>query len=183
MVATTNETTETTAGTEGVESAEGTAAAESVPFAKTQKDFAALEHALENERRNYKTAKDKLESIERSTLSEAELKWQTKVDEATHTADTKLKHIAARSALVTAGLVGKPDKLAAILDLDAVDVSAEGNITGLDKQIADLKKDYPALFAPPAPAGPGSLNIGGRPGPKPRAKGYADQIASQIFTS
>jgi hypothetical protein len=182
-MAETVETTETTAGAEGAESPVGTAAAEPKPFAKTEKDFAALQLALDNERRNHKTAKDKLESIERSTLSEAELKWQAKVDDATHTADIKLKHIAARSALVTAGLVGKPDKLAAILDLDAVDVGDDGNITGLDKQIADLKKDYPALFAAPGPAGPGQLNIGGRPGPKPRAKGYADQIASQIFTS
>src|ERR1035441_3888888 len=119
MVATPSETPATGNEPTGTEPSEGAAAPEPKPFAKTQADFAALEHALDNERRNYKTAKDKLESIERSTLSEAELKWQAKVDEATHTADTKLKHIAARSALVTAGLVGKPDKLAAILDLDA----------------------------------------------------------------
>lgn len=54
---------------------------------------------------------------------------------------------AARAALADAGLIGKPDRLLKLLDLDDIDVDPEtGDIDGLDEQIADLKKDYKSLF-------------------------------------
>lgn len=54
---------------------------------------------------------------------------------------------AAAGKLAQAGLVGSPDRLVKMLDLDEIDVDpTDGSIDGLDEQISDLKKDYPMLF-------------------------------------
>lgn len=53
---------------------------------------------------------------------------------------------AAKTALVEAGLVGSPDRLLKMLDHDDIDVDEDGEVSGLDDQIADLKADYPELF-------------------------------------
>lgn len=54
---------------------------------------------------------------------------------------------AAGSALAEAGLIGKPDRLVKLLDMDEIDVDPEtGEIDGLSEQVADLRKEYPHLF-------------------------------------
>lgn len=54
---------------------------------------------------------------------------------------------AARSALVEAGLIGKPDRLLKLLDPEDIDVDPEtGEIDGLDEQIAELRREYRHLF-------------------------------------
>jgi hypothetical protein len=153
-----------------------------VPFTKTPADFEALELALANERKNHAKTAAKVKASELAAMSEAEQTWQAKVDEAAKGSDAKLVKIAARSALAAAGLAGKPDKLVALLDLDAVTVDDDGVASGLEKQIATMKADYPGLFAV-TPSGPGHLNIGSRPGPKPKPRGYADQLAEQLMGS
>lgn len=53
----------------------------------------------------------------------------------------------AASALTEAGLIGKPDRLLKLIDMDEIDVDPEdGTLDGLDEQVAELKKDYPHLF-------------------------------------
>lgn len=63
----------------------------------------------------------------------------------------RLINTAARSALLSAGYqVGKdgtiPDTFLRLIDRDAVEVDDDGEIDGLDEQVADLKRDYPERF-------------------------------------
>jgi hypothetical protein len=76
-------------------------------------------------------------------------------DEADTKAEAKWKPVFVRReathALREAGLIGKPDRLLRLLDIDALDVdideeSGDVDIDGLDDQITDLRKEYPSLF-------------------------------------
>ena len=59
---------------------------------------------------------------------------------------------AAKAAFLEAGLAdASPErvkKLLRMVDLDEVDVDADGDVTGLDEQIESVKDDYPELFKP-----------------------------------
>ena len=52
----------------------------------------------------------------------------------------------ARAALKDAGLIGETGPLLKLLDLDDIDVTDDGDVEGLDEQIADLQRQYGALF-------------------------------------
>ena len=188
MVAATGTETETPATTTGdepenVEPPEGTETPSTGPF--TAKDRDALQLALTKERKAHREMAARVTVLEQEHATEDEKEWMAKVETATHAADAKIKKIAAKSALVAAGMQGKPDKIAALFDLDAVEVDDDGNVSGLEAQIKDLKKDFPGLFAVAADGKPavGQLNIGNRPGPKPKAKGYAQVLADQIMSN
>lgn len=58
---------------------------------------------------------------------------------------------AAKAALLDAGLQGKPERLLKLLDMDEIEVDEDGDLDGLDDQIADLKKDYPDFFVKKTP--------------------------------
>ncbi len=58
----------------------------------------------------------------------------------------------ARGALKDAGLIGSPDRLLRMLDLDDIDVVYDRkgeveDIDGLADQVKELKREYPELFA------------------------------------
>jgi hypothetical protein len=187
MVATPGTTTETPTtptgtGPAGTEPPAGAETVEPGSFDKTQADFDALQLALSKERKAHRDAAARATALEQEHATDDEKVWMDKVEAATHAADAKLKKIAARSALAAAGLQGKPDRLVAVLNLDAIDVDDDGNVAGLDKEIAQLKADFPSLFVEPKTpsAVPGALNIGSRPGPKPKAKGFAEQVAATL---
>lgn len=59
----------------------------------------------------------------------------------------KLVASAARVALVAAGLTGSPDRFLKMLDHDDLEVDDDGEVSGLDEQVADMKTEYPELFA------------------------------------
>lgn len=94
-------------------------------------------------------------------------------EEATREAEGRYKPLVVRSeasaALVAAGaaVTDKDGKVAAdrlarllrLVNLDEVDVSDDGVISGLDDQVASIKADYPELFAGP------------KPPPRPKADG------------
>lgn len=75
---------------------------------------------------------------------------------ATDAAEKRYKPVAIRSAAKAAFLEAglndaSPDrvkKLLRMVDLDEVDVDADGDVTGLDEQIESVKDDYPELFKP-----------------------------------
>lgn len=76
---------------------------------------------------------------------------------------------AAKSALKEAGFQGTPGaRVLAMIDMADCDVDSDGEVTGLDAQICEIKKDFPALFAAPvakpprAPVGPHAAGEGGR---------------------
>ena len=57
---------------------------------------------------------------------------------------------AARAELKDAGFTGTKEqaaKLSKLLDLDDLDVDEDGDIDGLEDAVADLKEQFPALFA------------------------------------
>ena len=53
---------------------------------------------------------------------------------------------AARAALAAGGATGDLKKMVKLLDLGELDISADGEVEGLDEQIDELKKDFPSLF-------------------------------------
>lgn len=53
---------------------------------------------------------------------------------------------AAKAALVAAGLTGAPDRMLKMIDHEDLDIDDDGEVSGLDEQIAELKTDYPELF-------------------------------------
>jgi hypothetical protein len=150
------------------------------PF--TAADRAALKKALDAERKLHRDAVARVTALEQAGASEADKAWQAKITAATDAANTRLVKMAARAALSTAGLAGKPERLVALLDLSAVTVDDEGEVSGLSDQVAALKTEYPGLFGGTngTPPKPGSLNTGSRqPGPG-KPKTFADQMATQL---
>lgn len=98
--------------------------------------------------------RDKNKELRRK-LREATKKKDGDPDEAEAKAEEKWKpafvKTAARSALEKAGLIGKPDRLLRLLDMDDLEVdideeSGEVSIDGLDDAVAGIRTDYPALF-------------------------------------
>lgn len=87
---------------------------------------------------------------------------------------------AASSALVAAGLIGSPDRLLKLLDMDDIDVDpSSGKIDGVDDAVADLKRDYPHLFR--RKAGSRQLDAGDRRPPRRTEKMSDSQIqAAQL---
>lgn len=53
---------------------------------------------------------------------------------------------AAKAAFLEAGLKGKPDGLLKLVDFDELDFDDDGEVTGLEEQVRQLKSDYPELF-------------------------------------
>lgn len=123
------------------------------PF--TKKDYDALQLALKNARKAERAARrngrddkggkdgddkggdDKdVERVRAEIESKAVATWKPLI-----------VNQAARAALVEAGLMGAPDRLLKLLDLDEIDVDPEtGEIDGLEEQIEDMRKDYSSLF-------------------------------------
>lgn len=117
-------------------------------------------------------------------MTDSDKAWQEKVSLVQSDADAKLKKMAARAALASAGLKGPAVRLVPLLDLDAVTVGDDGEVTGLDTQVNLLKTEYPGLFgevkANGAPPAPGAINIGNRTAPPAKPKTSAQILAEQI---
>lgn len=80
---------------------------------------------------------------------------------------------AASAALTAAGVIGTPDRLLKLIDMDDVDVDpVTGKIDGVEEAVADLKKDYPHLFR--RKAGSRSLNAADRKGGGTRTEKMTD---------
>src|ERR1039458_9060284 len=104
---TATETPTTAAGDEpeNVEPPEGTETPSTGPF--TAKDRDNLQLALTKSRTAQRELAAKVTALEQEHATADEKVWMTKVDEATHMADDKLKKIAARSADRKRGVEGE----------------------------------------------------------------------------
>jgi hypothetical protein len=121
----------------------------------TQADIDALKLALRKERKAKRgTAKDDADDAgddagdkaapDKKALSRARAEGE---EAAVATWKPLVVNSAAKAALSSVGLIGKPDRLLRLIDLDEVDVDPEsGELDGLDEQVADLKREYPHLF-------------------------------------
>lgn len=75
---------------------------------------------------------------------------------ATEAAEARYKPVAvrsaARAAFMEAGLTDataeQVKKLLRLIDMDDVEIGDDGEVDGLEDQIADIKDNFPALFAP-----------------------------------
>lgn len=80
-----------------------------------------------------------------------------------------------------------------LLDLDAIDIDDDGEITGLAEQIDDLKTEWPEFFkrnrANPSKPGGGTgqsgtpaanVDVADKKPPAPQPKGWAEQVAEKL---
>ena len=91
---------------------------------------------------------------------------------------------AAVPALLTAG--AKPDRadrLVRLLDMNALDVDANGEVTGLAEQVAAVKQEWPELFRSdeePKPRVP-RVTVADRPPVEEQPRRSADVLAAQVL--
>ncbi len=152
----------------------------------TAADRAALQKALKAERTLHRSAVAKLAEVEATSATENDKAWMEKMAVHTAASDSRVKKIAARAALSTAGLQGSPSRLVSLLDLNEVTVDDDGEVVGLDDQVKLLKTEYPGLFAATEGAtktkpAVGKLEIGGRTAAPTKPKSSAQRLAEQII--
>ncbi len=170
-------------GEEIVESTDGETPPEPKPFNKTQKDFDALNKILAKERADHKVDHDARVALEGGRLTDTERAWQAKLDAATTDASNRLKRVAARAALSTAGLQGSPAKLVSLLDLDSVVVDDDGEVIGIDDQVKALKEEYPGLFGGTngtVVPKPGQVSTGSHRPVAAKIKTFGEQVTEQM---
>lgn len=147
--------TTTTADTTGDTDAQGDATSTTTDDGKDagtvdQGELATLRAKLKKANAEAAAHRRQADELRKKGETEAEAAVRAAKEEAekgvTATWKPRLVRMAARTALVEAGLVGKPDRLLRLIDADRVDIDDDGEVTGIDDQIRDLKKDYPDMF-------------------------------------
>jgi len=153
---------------------------QSKPTAKgpTEADLTRVTGALEKERAAAKTARATVRELQaelRAAKKAAEPKSGDDdavvraVEAARAEEAAKYKPIvvtkAARAALLEAGLAtdtpsDKVKKMLRLIDFDDIDFDEDGEVSGLEDQVDQIKTDFPELFRKPEPE---------KPEPKPRA--------------
>lgn len=119
--------------------------------------------------------------VEAQKLSEA-------AEKARLEAEARYKPATIRAAAVPALLAAganpeRADRLVRLLDMAALDVDADGEVTGLAEQIVAVKTEWPELFTPaeqPAPKPP-RVTGADRPPAEQGPQRSADRIAAQIL--
>lgn len=119
-------------------------AGEKPPAARAQET--KLELTLRREREGRKAAERQLRALRQKNESDAERLER----EAEEKAEAKYKpaaiQSAARAALVTAKWIGDPKLGIRLLDETLIDVESDGEVSGINEQIAVMKEEYPQLF-------------------------------------
>lgn len=117
----------------------------------TEAEWKAQQDKLKKANGQAAAHRKEADELKRKGETDSEAAVRTAREEASAEAEKawkpRLVKSAARAALAEAGLVGKPDRLLKLIDADAIEFDDEGDVTGLDAQIRDLKKDYPEMFA------------------------------------
>jgi hypothetical protein len=104
--------------------------------------YKAMDDAKETREEN-KTLRTQVES----TSDEEVNKWKSRAVKAE-----------AKVNLEGQGIKGA-DRILKYLNLDGVDFDDDGNLTGLDDKVTEVKKDFPELFDPKIRAGRQSVDI------------------------
>lgn len=149
----------------------------------TKAEFEKMQRDLARANRESKERREKLAELAKAT-EDADGKRSREQAEA---AEARYKPIAvraaARAAFLEAGLPAGTDgmaKLVRLLDLDAIDVTDDGEVSGLQEQVNQLKADFPALFATPRQRAP-RLDTGSRAPAPAGPKTSAQRIAAQVL--
>jgi hypothetical protein len=167
-----------------------------------------LQRALASERALRKQRDAEIRELKKKHATAEELALmqarEAGAADATANITPKLMKRTAAAELRAAGVSGDTSKLVGLLDLDKVTMTEDGELAGLDDQIAELKEEFPILFATsgrPAPAKPAGKANGGAGGGQGRQQdksggpttgrtemkngerglGFADKLASQVL--
>jgi len=91
----------------------------------------------------------------------------------------KLLTASARSAFLTAGFQGEvSERFIKLIDRDALDIDDDGEIDGLDEQIAQIKRDFPEKFKRKR-TGPGDTGKADRE-ERPKAMSASERQAASL---
>lgn len=138
--------------------------------------LAKAQEALKKANREAKERREALEKIQRESEGEEEAKIRTAKEEVAAEWQDRFVKVAARGALVEAGVTIDPAKALRLLDLDDVEVDDSGDVKGLDVAVAALKKESPEFFKKKAP---GAGDIADRK-PAEEPKDFAEGLAAQL---
>jgi hypothetical protein len=105
----------------------------------------ALKKANDDAKRNRFRAKE-LEEKTRADETEHEKALREAREEGEKRYRAPLVKAAARAALSEAGLGGSTDRVLRLLDLEALSVDDDGDVIGLDGEVARVKDEYPEFF-------------------------------------
>jgi hypothetical protein len=152
--------------------------------APTKDEWEKTQKALAKANSESKTRREELAAARKATEDDT----GKAAREASEAAERKFKPVAvraaAKSAFLEAGLQGvtpeRVAKLVRMLDLDAIGIDDDGDVTGLEEQVKSVKADYPELFAaqdkkPPRISGSDRQSNGQQP------KRSADLLAAQAL--
>ena len=117
----------------------------------TREEVRALQAKLKKANGDAAHHRGEATKLRQQSESDAEKQVREAVEKAEGDAEARWKPIvvrqAARAALAQAGLIGKPDRLLKLLDMDEIEVDEDGALTGLDDQVRELRSEYKHLFA------------------------------------
>jgi hypothetical protein len=91
-----------------------------------------------------------LEDLKRTNETSEQTARREAAEAAQQAADAKYKPISARAALLEAGV--KPGRVKGalkLLDMDEIEIDADGEVAGLESQVEALRQDWPELFTEP----------------------------------
>lgn len=150
----------------------------------SKEDWVKVNEALRKARQDARAAK----RAKNAPSAEGEKNPEDVEAEITGRVEAKYKGVvvrqAARAAFAEAGLVlpkGREDsalkKALKLLDVDDIDITADGDVDGLAEQIEDIKADYPELFARPRAS---RIDAAPRGKPPVQEKSTAEWLAAAL---
>lgn len=141
---------DTTTETETVEETETVVEDKPTGDAPSGDELKQLRAALKKANSQAAASRKEADDLRKKTESESEAAVRTAKEQAAAEVEgtwrPRAVRLAARAALIEAGLIGKPDRILRLIEVDQVEVDDDGEVTGLEAQIRELKKEYPDLF-------------------------------------
>jgi minor structural protein GP20 len=147
----------------------------------SKEDWDKTQKALAKANAEAKQRREQFQAAQRQTEDDT----GKAVREAQEAAEKKLKPVAvraaAKAAFLEAGLQGGSDRVAKmvkLLDLEALEIDDDGEVTGLTEQVAAVKTDYPELFGTQTRAP--RVSASDRPGTNGRTLTTGEKIAAMV---
>jgi hypothetical protein len=149
--------------------------------AEWRKIQAALKKANDDGKRHRLRNKE-LEEKTRANETEHEKALREAREEGEKRYRAPLVKAAARAALSEAGLGGSTDRVLRLLDLDVLSVDDDGDVVGLDGEVARIKDEYPEFFQAPAKPKPKARpTAADRQPAQEKPKSTAEQHAMKVL--
>lgn len=117
----------------------------------TKDEWKAIQTKLTKSNKDAQHHRTEAQRLKQQGESDAEKQVREAVEQAETQAEGRWKSLyvkqAAKAALAQAGLIGKPDRLLKLIDMDDVTVDEDGSLVGLDAQVRELRQEYRDLFS------------------------------------